>query len=337
MHSNPLLALESAYTTRYDAAFLDIQMPGMTGLELAEQLSVHQKQMEIIFITAYNHYATEAFEVNAIDYILKPIRIKRFEKAMERLFDKRQEEPIESKTLKIKAFGTLKLYYGEKEIRWNRPKTQELFSFLFLNRNQSVHKDTICEALWPQMESQKTLSNLQVTMHRLRKDLACFESEQIQIEYYNHYYTMWMTKGEIDVEQFLEAIQSEDKVLLEQAFSLYTGDLFEKEGALWSLSKRETLRKEYERVLLRLLVCYMEDKNYELVLERVRAYQKIGYPTEAISQLYLEAACLTQSRDMFQESFELLKLWYEKELDLKIPRNLVNQYHKQWKMIGKNW
>jgi len=66
---NAFEALEQAAKTSFDIALLDIEMPVMNGLELAESLLTLSPHMKIAFITAYNHYATEAFEVNAIDYI----------------------------------------------------------------------------------------------------------------------------------------------------------------------------------------------------------------------------------------------------------------------------
>lgn len=65
-----------------DVIFLDIQMPGATGFDLLEHTDITSK---IIFITAYDQYALKAFEVNALDYLLKPIQKDRLAKTIERL------------------------------------------------------------------------------------------------------------------------------------------------------------------------------------------------------------------------------------------------------------
>ncbi|MGE5576981.1 MAG: LytR/AlgR family response regulator transcription factor, partial [Syntrophothermus sp.] len=61
----------------YDLLFLDIEMPGLNGLALARELLASPKPPFIVFVTAYQDYAVEAFEVNAIDYLLKPFDERR--------------------------------------------------------------------------------------------------------------------------------------------------------------------------------------------------------------------------------------------------------------------
>src|ERR1700687_5857881 len=67
-----------------DVVFLDVQMPGLTGFEVARRLLEHDTGSQIIFVTAYDQHAIEAFEVNAVDYLLKPVDQARLEVAVER-------------------------------------------------------------------------------------------------------------------------------------------------------------------------------------------------------------------------------------------------------------
>jgi len=76
-----------------DLVFLDVQMPGMTGFEVLEHLHVVPN---IIFVTAYDEYALKAFEVNALDYVLKPIELSRLEKAIEKVNSKSQKDDIKA-------------------------------------------------------------------------------------------------------------------------------------------------------------------------------------------------------------------------------------------------
>ena len=68
-----------------DVVFLDIQMPGLTGFEVAHQLVAGRSAPSIVFVTAFDRYAIDAFEVNAVDYLLKPVDRARLEQAVERV------------------------------------------------------------------------------------------------------------------------------------------------------------------------------------------------------------------------------------------------------------
>jgi two-component system, LytTR family, response regulator LytT len=67
-----------------DVVFLDVQMPGMNGFEVARQAISRQATAEIVFVTAYDQYAIEGFQVNAVDYLLKPVDAHRLEQALQR-------------------------------------------------------------------------------------------------------------------------------------------------------------------------------------------------------------------------------------------------------------
>jgi len=81
---NGVDALAAIERLRPDVVFLDVQMPGLDGFEVARRLIERGSPTHIIFVTAFDHYAIEAFEVNAVDYLLKPVDPPRLEQAVER-------------------------------------------------------------------------------------------------------------------------------------------------------------------------------------------------------------------------------------------------------------
>jgi DNA-binding LytR/AlgR family response regulator len=83
-------ALDLIETNRPGVAFLDIKMPGLSGLEVAKKITV---DCIVVFITAYDEFAIEAFENEAIDYLLKPVTDERLEKTIERLKRRRASPP----------------------------------------------------------------------------------------------------------------------------------------------------------------------------------------------------------------------------------------------------
>ena len=81
---NGLEALTTIEKLQPDLVFLDVQMPGLTGFEVARRLVGRRAASQIVFVTAYDQHAIEAFEVNAVDYLLKPVEQGRLEVAVDR-------------------------------------------------------------------------------------------------------------------------------------------------------------------------------------------------------------------------------------------------------------
>ena len=82
--SNGIDAIDLITMTKPDLVFLDIHMPDLDGLGVAESLIRSEKAPSIVFVTAFDQYAVKAFEVNALDYLLKPYDRERFERALDR-------------------------------------------------------------------------------------------------------------------------------------------------------------------------------------------------------------------------------------------------------------
>ena len=83
---NPLEAIEEIPGLQPDLVFLDIEMPEVNGFELLKRLG--QIDFEVIFVTAYDQFAVKAFDFNAVDYVLKPVRKSKLIQAVQRVSDK---------------------------------------------------------------------------------------------------------------------------------------------------------------------------------------------------------------------------------------------------------
>lgn len=94
--ANAAEAKEKIAQLKPDVVFLDIQMPGKTGLELAQELS---PVPELVFITAHDEFALRAFEVNALDYLLKPVQPDRLAETLKKLFSKEDDTPQDFRTV----------------------------------------------------------------------------------------------------------------------------------------------------------------------------------------------------------------------------------------------
>ena len=94
---------------RPDVVFLDIQMPGATGFDLLERVEI---KADLVFVTAYDEYALRAFEVNALDYLLKPVAPERLARALERLARGRRRGGEETRLRKLEYDDRLFLETG---------------------------------------------------------------------------------------------------------------------------------------------------------------------------------------------------------------------------------
>lgn len=127
--NDPFLAVEQFKKDPPDLLFLDIEMPGMTGFELLEKLAI--SDMDVIFTTAYDEFAIEAFKVSAIDYLLKPIERKQLQEAVDKYSRNRADKDF------AERFRIFLSNYGQTESRALGKialPTQEGFEFI----NQEV-------------------------------------------------------------------------------------------------------------------------------------------------------------------------------------------------------
>lgn len=119
---NGVDALKSIVRYQPDIVFLDINMPGLSGLEVAQQC---KGECHIVFITAYDHYAIEAFDNEAIDYLLKPVNKIRLQETKQRLEIRLKNLPpdlsrlLSSLSVKPSYLNWLKVVYQEKVVLLN--------------------------------------------------------------------------------------------------------------------------------------------------------------------------------------------------------------------------
>lgn len=93
---NGQVALDLIEKHEPDIAFLDIRMPEMDGIAVAKRLAQFSNAPTVVFITAYDEYAVQAFEANAVDYLLKPLDDKRLDRCIDKLKQKHEHDKPES-------------------------------------------------------------------------------------------------------------------------------------------------------------------------------------------------------------------------------------------------
>ena len=119
-------AIEYAKENLCDIAFLDIEMVGMSGVELAEELKKYNDEINIVFCTGYGNYRDVAFDLHASGYLMKPITPEKIKRELENL-----RRPIsQKKKLKVQTFGNFEVYIDGKPLNFKYRRTKELFAYL---------------------------------------------------------------------------------------------------------------------------------------------------------------------------------------------------------------
>lgn len=129
-----------------DIAFLDIEMRGTNGVELARKIKEENPKVNIIFTTGYSEFMADAFRLHASGYVMKPVTP---EKILAELQDLRHEvQPEEKKRVRIQTFGNFEVFVDDQPIKFQYNRTRELLAYL-VDRNGSLCGNAeIIDVLW---------------------------------------------------------------------------------------------------------------------------------------------------------------------------------------------
>ena len=109
-----------------DVAFLDVEMAGINGVELAEQLKLRNPDINLIFATGFSRYQGSAFDLHASGYLMKPITVEKVRKELANL---RRPVP-EEKRIQVQCFGNFEVYLDGIPLEFKYHKTKELLAYL---------------------------------------------------------------------------------------------------------------------------------------------------------------------------------------------------------------
>lgn len=133
-----------AQTQQIDIAFLDINMRGITGLDVAEKLEKLQPQINIIFVTGFDGYKSKAMDLHASGYLMKPITAADVENEIRFL-----RYPVkEEKKIKIKCFGNFAVFFDGVPADFKYSKTLELLAYLVDRKGAMVTGNELSVILW---------------------------------------------------------------------------------------------------------------------------------------------------------------------------------------------
>ncbi len=341
--SNPYQVVGVAVKQRPDVVFLDIHMPEMNGLELGEQLQAAVPHTEIVFVTGYDQYAVRAFELYALDYIMKPVRLDRLRLTVQRLRERLQEDPEASgkaKTPLFLCFNQLRVQLPGMEpqtLKWRTNKAQELFAYLLHHRERTVDRGTLIELLWPDFDVSRATQQLYTTIYHIRQTLSKVGLTMIRIikGELEAGYRLTIGGARVDVEEWeqrlkrLEAIDLTNAEEYEQVLDQFEGNYLGEYEYLWA---------EYERERIRLLWLQHAENLARFYMDRGKRKAAIDVNLRIQRQLpdreetYLTLMTLYDSlgdASSVEEQYWLLATRM-RELELAFPPRILAWY-EQWK------
>lgn len=214
-----------------DAVFLDIEMPGKSGMQLAEELHVIDPDLSIVFVTAFSQYAVEAFEMSVSDYLMKPVSKERLRKTLDRIAGSRQSLQKSEKRVSIHCFRRFELQIDGRVVPLSHlMKAKELLAFLVSREGAETSWEQITEALWPDTDYERAHNNLYVTTFRLRKWLEENDITKI-FESRRNSYRVVPTEFSCDLPDLEKALKDGN---VKKIRELYKGDFLEEEAYGWA-------------------------------------------------------------------------------------------------------
>ncbi len=294
--TNPHEALDFIKTHKVDIVFADIEMPEISGLELADLIAEIDPSVDVVFVTAYSQYALQAFQVHAVGYLLKPIEVEDIKKQMHQIVkrrDLRSQEPQKHKCV-VQCLGQFLCYRNEREfVNWRTAKAEELLGFLLHYRGKPASKDKIMDTLWPDMDPQKASQNLHSNLHYVRDLMKSIGFEDIIVRNRENY-RLNTDSIDCDMLQFMDLVEMTSKseeVLemktLEGVDQLYQGAYFEDKTYTWAEPFRQWLQSQYISLKQKQGKMYKERSAFD---KAIGVYKSIIHLSPMEEDAYIELA-----------------------------------------------
>ncbi|NQX46907.1 response regulator [Paenibacillus tritici] len=343
-YTDPLQGKLKVEETDVDVVFLDIHIPELNGIELAEMLLERKPHLQVVFVTAYDKYAIKAFELNALDYVLKPIHMDRLRLTVRRLYAHRRNEIAasttpESTSWRILMLDAFRIYEGTQEyhvpLQWRTAKAQEIFFYLLHHRGKVVSKATLIELLWADFDLNKAYPQLYTAVYHIRRILEPFGRDRILLQNTADGYLLRLDGVYLDVDEFDSFIKaglelSEDTVSeYERILKLFKSEYLEEYDYVWAELERQRFQLQWIRMKLNLVHWYMESEDFEQAFKHIEQVCT-RYPLEEQAQLlYLKICDRMGFHFLVQRQYTLLETVMEAELSEK-PNPEIVKWYKGW-------
>lgn len=325
-----------------DVVFLDIQLPAMNGLHLGEQVQAAVPDVEIVFVTGFDKYAVQAFDLYALDYIMKPVQRGRLRQTVQRLREKMQlkaercHDPMEQQ---ICCFNQIRFQLPGQEPqvpKWRTSKAQELFAYLLHHRDQVIDRGILIELLWPDFEISRAAQQLYTTIYHIRQTLKNNGMDTVSItpSEFGGGYRLDIGEANIDTESWENQVKELDLpsihtiVHYEHVLNQYTGDYLGEYSYLWAEPERQRLSMVWLNLARKISAFYIEQDDIKAA---IRVNQRIQHILPDAEESYFVLMKLYDALGEFgnvDEQYWLLTNKVERELASSVGEEIKSWYKR---------
>ena len=176
--TRPREAMEWLDNHPVDLALLDIDMPEISGLMLAEQVKRKYPDAAVIFLTAFPEYAVQAIKLRTSGYLLKPVSLEDLREEVAYAHSRKPERP--SDHIVVRTFGNFEIFVDGETLVFHRAKAKELLAYLIDRAGRGVNRPGIFAALWEEgLYDYSKQKYLDVIIRSLRETLKEAGIEEI--------------------------------------------------------------------------------------------------------------------------------------------------------------
>lgn len=342
-------ALDFLKENKVEAAFLDIEMPDIDGIELASRILDLQSQVNIVFVTAYNQYAVEAFRLNALDYLLKPVTAERLGKALSRIAGEKNGA-AGTEGISIHCFGKFTVAARGREIRFRTEKAEELLAFLIDHKGGYVSRSKILDTLWEDFDGDRAVIHFNTTLHYVKKALLPY-GIRISIQFDRGSYKLDLKNLDCDYLKFCSfevssgaaaqdkngtagrernrAVDREIIHAFEEAAALYTGEYLADRDYCWAARRRLLLEEQFIELLLLISKYYKGNAEYPKAINWLKAGLQHEPLHRELNYRLVEILLLTHEQILASKHYDLYRNGLAKKLGLEPDEGFRKLMHQR--------
>lgn len=334
--------LEFIHTNEVNLAFLDIEIGMSSGIELAKHIRNIQDKLEIVFTTSHSSYAIEAFNVYALDYMVKPVTKKRLEQTLKRITE-RINASFENERSNFKhhiyCFGNFDVTTNRGiSVKWISKKSTELLAYLLLNSPKSVSKTQIIETLFSSMSISNPEVYLNTIVYQLRKALNQLDINDVILSHNNQYridlkhFHVDFIEFEKAIEQLIEINDKNEKQAIATE-NLYTDYLFGEKAYEWAIVEREQLAIKYEIFSKKLITWLINNHKLReslLIVKKIISYNEFD---EEAYLLLFKILIELKDREAVIHYYKQYEQLLSVELGINPPKNIKEFLIKEMQIV----